>query len=67
VNAPAEKCACPCHMMPGILIALFGLTFVLKNLGVYSDNVNNWIWPIILLVGGLQHILGARCKCCCKD
>ena len=63
-NAKDGACCCPCHKMTGILIAAFGLTFLLKNLGVYADSVNNMVWPCILIVLGLSKTCSTMCKCC---
>lgn len=57
-------CCCPCHKAPGLLIAVFGLTFLLKNLGVYDDSINNMIWPATILLYGLHKCCGNWCKCC---
>ena len=59
-----KSCACPCHLMTGIFIILFGLNFLLKTLGVYGDAVSNIVWPVIIILGGLKHTFKGRCKCC---
>jgi succinate-acetate transporter protein len=59
-----SKCCCPCHKMPGILMALVGLSFLLKNAGIVSSDLNNWIWPSLIFIGGLSKICSGFCKCC---
>lgn len=58
------KCCCPCHKMPGILIALLGLSFLLRNAGVISDEIQSWVWPSLILVAGLSKLGSGCCKCC---
>jgi len=36
-------------------------------LGVYDDNIQNIIWPSIIILGGLSRLCGGMCKCCKKD
>lgn len=43
---------------------LFGLSFLLKNGGVLSEDVHNWIWPSLIFVGGLSKLCSGFCKCC---
>jgi hypothetical protein len=50
--------------MIGIVVALFGLNFLLKTLGVYGDNVSNIVWPVLIMVGGLKFTCKGACKCC---
>ena len=61
-----KTCACPCHKMAGILVALFGLNFLLKALGVYDDHISNIVWPALIMAGGLSHSCKWLCKCCSK-
>lgn len=57
-------CRCIHHKVPGILVALFGLSFLLKNFGLYGDDVQNWIWPALIFVGGIAKVGGRMCGCC---
>ncbi|MGA7745140.1 MAG: hypothetical protein WBP56_12450 [Polyangia bacterium] len=59
-----EACRCPCHRAIGVLVALFGLNFLLKALGVYGDNVSNIVWPVLLMLSGIKHTFRGKCKCC---
>lgn len=59
-----KGCSCFCHKVIGLLIALFGLTFLLKDVGVYGDYVNNIVWPSLILLGGLKKMFGGMCGCC---
>ena len=50
--------------MVGVFIALFGLTFLLKNLDVISDHVTNIIWPSLIILAGVKKVVRGICKCC---
>lgn len=60
------KCCCPCHKMAGVLVILFGLTFLLGALNVIGQNVVNIVWPILVMLGGLKCLCAGKCKCCDK-
>ncbi len=62
--ATAKSCSCPCHRMTGILTALFGLNFLLKHFGIYSDSISNIVWPSIIILVGLKHASKGMCNCC---
>ncbi|MEK7625133.1 MAG: DUF5668 domain-containing protein [Patescibacteria group bacterium] len=58
-----HTCGCPHHkLMPMLLVAL-GLTFLLGNLGLVSSSFVDMAWPILLILMGLQKMLGSMCKC----
>ena len=59
-----KTCRCPCHRTAGVFVTLFGLNFLLKTLGVYTDSVSNIVWPVIIMLGGLDYTLKGLCKCC---
>lgn len=61
-----KKCSCPCHSLTGLFIALIGLTFLLGAFNILSARVVQVTWPILLVLIGLQFIVGSRCKCCSK-
>lgn len=58
-------------MMTGIIVAIVGVLFLLKELG-YVSMVNwNLIWPVIVILVGLSMTM-KRCRMCggrglCKD
>ncbi|MEO5971576.1 MAG: DUF5668 domain-containing protein [Bdellovibrionia bacterium] len=58
------NCCCPCHMMKGILIILFGLTFLLGTFEVLSQHVVSIIWPILVILAGGSSLMQGKCKCC---
>ncbi len=63
MNAQGGMCTCPHHkVIPG-LIVLFGLTFLLGALGVLSAYAVSIIWPILVMLGGLQKMFGGKCGC----
>jgi hypothetical protein len=49
-----------------ILVVLLGLSFLLTALNVYSAGVNSVIWPIIVILAGLQKMFSRNCSCCKK-
>jgi hypothetical protein len=52
-------------MVP-IFIVLLGLSFLLTALHVYSAGVNSIIWPILVILAGLQKMFSRNCSCCKK-
>ena len=60
------KCGCPYHSMMGIFVILFGVVFLLKNLGVISENVSQILWPSVVILAGLKKVCKGMCKCCSK-
>ncbi|MFA6100140.1 MAG: DUF5668 domain-containing protein [Patescibacteria group bacterium] len=55
---------CKCHSVVPVLIVLIGVTFLLQVFGVLSAYTANVIWPILLILIGLQKLAGGMCKCC---
>lgn len=66
-----EKCSsggCPCHKMAmGFFVVLFGLTFLLREMGVLSMHTANMIWPVLVMLGGVGKLLKGKCMCCSKE
>lgn len=62
----APKCRCPHHKMVPLFIILIGLVFLAKGLGWLAPATADLLWPIGLVLVGLQKILGGLCKCCCQ-
>lgn len=60
------KCCCPCHMMLGILITLFGLLFLLGHFEVLSASIVGAAWPVLVMLGGIKTAMAGKCKCCDK-
>ena len=61
-----QKCPCPHHKMIPIFLVLLGLSFLLTVMGVISTTVNNYVWPILVILIGLQKIFEGRCTCCSR-
>ncbi len=61
----ACPCKCPHHLMVPLLIALIGVVLLLKALNVLSVGLADIIWPILLILIGLQKMMAKTCKCCC--
>ena len=63
-RACRHDCKCPHHkMIPGIVI-LFGLTLLIGVLGVISLEAVSIVLPVLIILGGLQKMMGGMCKCC---
>ena len=58
------KCPCVHHKMVPILILLVGLTFLLTAMGIESAEVNSYVWPVLIILIGLQKLFQNQCKCC---
>lgn len=58
-----KKC-CPCSKMPGLFLILFGLTFLLREVGLISPHVAAVTWPVIVILAGAQYMFRDLCKCC---
>ncbi len=59
-------CACPCHKSVGVLIILFGLTFLLGAFDIISARMVSLIWPTLIVLVGLKKTMTGMCKCCKK-
>lgn len=59
-----NMCGCPHHKVLPILIILFGITFLLGNWGTFSQSTVNFIWPVLVIVGGFVKLTSRKCKCC---
>jgi len=58
-----KKC-CPCKKMPAVFLILFGLTFLLREVGCISYHAAAIAWPVIVILAGLQFLFRDMCKCC---
>ncbi|MDO8499840.1 MAG: DUF5668 domain-containing protein [bacterium] len=58
------KCGCLHHKTVPVFITLIGLSFLLTALGVLGEVTNSYVWPVLLILIGLQKLLGGMCKCC---
>lgn len=59
-----KRCGCMHHGFIPVLVVLFGLLFLLGNLGVVSARTVDVGWPILVGLAGLQKLLEGKCKCC---
>jgi hypothetical protein len=50
-------------MVP-LFITLIGLAFLLKAVNVISAGTLDIAWPVIVILIGLQKMMGGMCKCC---
>lgn len=55
-------CGCFCHAgtWSGIGIVVFGLLFLLQNLGWLDTGIVGIVWPILVILAGLKFF----CRCC---
>jgi len=59
-----KKCACPCHKMFGVFIALVGILGLLAAFDVMNRRVAGIIICVLFILAGLQTILRGKCNCC---
>lgn len=59
-----KRCACPHHFLIPFIVFVFGLVFLLKNLGYFfTDEMIQIIWPSLIALAGVQLMISRRCKC----
>lgn len=57
-------CRCPHHKVPGLLIVLFALLFLLHNgWGTFTPQFVSVSWPVLVGLWGLAKLSGGMCKC----
>lgn len=61
-----NACKCHHHKVLGLLVILFGLTFLLGNWGILSLTTVNLVWPMLVILAGLMKLIEkmGMCKCC---
>ena len=63
----SKGCGCMHHagseLIFGILVLTFGLVALLKTLGMVSQAMFDWVWPIIVIIGA-KMLTKIACKCC---
>jgi len=61
-----NTCTCKHHHVIPVLIVLFGLTFLLGNMGILTWAAVGMVWPILVIAGGIMKIMNrsGMCKCC---
>lgn len=47
-------------MIFGVALLILGVLFLLKNLGILEANVSSAFWPMILIIFGLNLLLGKK-------
>jgi hypothetical protein len=63
-NQMNGKCNCNHHKVIPLLIALFGLLFLLRALDVFGQHTTDVIWPILVIAAGLTKMFSGMCRCC---
>jgi hypothetical protein len=61
-----KKCRCFCHKMDGLFYVVIGVIILLWAFDVIRANIFWIIVGAVVMVAGLQKILGGFCKCCDK-
>ena len=65
-----NMCMCPCHKFKktimGVFLIVFGLIFLLNNLGYSSESFTGLAWPVLILLLGTSFIVKGffPCDCC---
>jgi hypothetical protein len=61
-----KKCHCICHKMDGVIWMVIGIIILLWAFDIIRANIFWTIVGSVVIVAGLQKILGGFCKCCDK-
>lgn len=60
-----KVCKCPHHRVNGMLVALAALAYLLGHLEVISMDHANTVWPVLIMIVGLNKSFArGMCKCC---
>lgn len=59
-----DKCNCPHHGVIPVLAIAFGALFFMRALGLFSYEMVNITWPLLVAIGGMTMLGGKGCKCC---
>ena len=59
-----KKCACFCHKMLGVFIALVGVCGLLAVFDVMNHRTAGIIVCVLVILAGLQTMLRGKCNCC---
>jgi hypothetical protein len=62
-----KKGCCFCHKVPGLLIALIGVTILLTTFGVWSERGGWSVAGVLIIMLGLKKMCSGMCKCCDKS
>ena len=65
-GAKGDSCQCPHHKMIPLFIVLIGLLFLIKAFGAFDAQTVAILWPLLLILIGLQKMFGSACSCCKK-
>lgn len=57
-------CSCSHHKVVPLAAVLFGLLFLLGNVGIFTDGFVNFAWPILVIIAGGTKLFGHKCHCC---
>lgn len=63
-NMHDGMCKCPHHKMGPLFLTLIGLVFLLQALEVVTATFTATAWPVLLMLIGLQKMMGGMCTCC---
>jgi hypothetical protein len=51
------------HKIVPILIIILGVSFLLNAFGIWTKSTGI-VWPIVLILIGVQGLMSKNCKCC---
>lgn len=57
-------CGCPHHKVGPLFVVLFGVLFLLGNLGVVDPSMVSATWPLLVILAGLFKMFKGKCGCC---
>ncbi len=60
----SQMCKCPHHKIVPMLIALIGVLFLLSALNIIGEKLTMIGWPVLVILIGLNKMMGGKCKCC---
>lgn len=64
--AHSKVCDCGHHKVFPALVVIFGLAFLLEELGTIDPATVGIVWPILVIIGGIIKLGGRECHCCSK-
>jgi hypothetical protein len=59
----ASACRCGHHKVFPIIVILFGLLFLLEQLGVFTAAFTDLAWPVLVILAGLVKLKSGSCGC----
>ena len=67
MNMSGMGCKCPHHKVVPLFIFVIGLIFFLHAFSLVSQRFTDIVWPLVLMLIGLQKMFSHKCNCCSRD